>query len=78
MIDRFSKWQRTGAKNSAKAPLEVKWRSSHAGSLRDVHDNAAQLEAARDTIIFRWTMLGIVITLVAVYVMFFMNPAGPQ
>lgn len=73
MIDRFSKWQRSGGNSSTKAPLEVKWRSTHAANIRGKEDNSSQLEAERDTVIFRWTILIVLLLAFGGYLCFFMS-----
>ena len=78
MIDRFSKWQRPGGKPANKPPLEVKWRSTHAGAIRSKEANSSLVEAERDTVIFRWTLLIIFLLAFGAYLIFFMHSVKPD
>ena len=79
MANDFSNWGRpANSKPAAKEPLEVKWRASHAGAVRErrnQEDNPYRAEAERDRVIFRWVMLFVALGALAVYVLFFMAPA---
>jgi type IV secretory pathway component VirB8 len=79
MANDFSNWQRSSStsKPTAKEPLDVKWRASHASAVREKRnkgDNPYQAEADRDRVIFRWAILLLVIAVIAIYCLFFMNP----
>jgi len=78
MANDFSNWDRpSNSKPTAKEPLEVKWRASHASAVRERRtkgENPYRAEADRDRVIFRWVLLFVVLGLLAVYLLFFMTP----
>lgn len=73
MIDRFSKWQRPGGKPATKKPLDVKWRSKHAGAMITKDNSESHAEAHRDTVIFRWTILILLCLFIGAYIIYFMS-----
>jgi hypothetical protein len=79
MANDFSNWDRPNtSKSTAKEPLDVKWRASHAGAVRErrsKENNPYAAEAERDRVIFRWAMLLLALVGLAVYLLFFMAPS---
>ena len=73
MKDRFSKWQNPGGKPPTKNPLDVKWRSKHAGAMISKDNSESHAEAQRDTVIFRWTIIILICLVIGTYILYFMT-----
>ncbi len=80
MANEFTNWDRpTTSKPQAKQPLDVKWRASHAGAVRErrkAGDNPYAAEADRDRVIFRWALMFLVFVGLATALILFLGSTG--